>query len=60
MDEISAKLESTAKEKACAMQDFAITCYRDILRPVQVARAHLAAQPHITDITAVAGLVGAP
>ena len=55
---MSVELERTAMAKMQAMQDFAITCYMDILHPVQNARGQLAAFPHIIDTIGVASLLG--
>lgn len=56
-DLVLAQLADAAEGKSAAMQEFAFTCYRSILTPVQIVRAEFCSLPHIVDIMAVAGLV---
>ena len=45
--------------KMRAMQDFAIHFYTEILHPVQNARGHVTAFPHIIDTMAIARILSA-
>ena len=56
--EASKQLKEVSMAKAHAVQDFIVELSLHILSPVQSARAHLAAFPHILDVLAVVHLLG--
>jgi hypothetical protein len=56
--EASTGLKEVLMAKTHAVQDFTANFCLRILSPVQTARAHLAAFPHILDVLTVADLLG--